>query len=182
MNKTDFSPNDIERFWANVDTQSEECWLWLGWMRNGYGGFCIRKKSLLAHRVSYALTYGEVPSDMYICHHCDNPSCVRPSHLFLGTPSDNMKDASEKGRLRGKVKPSQGFQAGARHWTHTNPSRIPRGSSRAGAKLSEEIINDIKHDVLYMSQAKVAHKYGVSQSTISRACSGKTWAHVPLKD
>lgn len=183
MNKTDFSPNDIERFWANVDTQSEECWLWLGWMRHkDYGGFGVRNKNLFAHRVSYALAYGEVPDHMYVCHHCDNPSCVRPGHLFLGTPSDNIKDASEKGRMRGKVKPSQGFQPGAHHWTHTNPSRIPRGSNRAGAKLSEAIIDDIRKDVQHMSQAKVACKYNVSQSTISRACSGKTWTHVLLKD
>lgn len=82
-------------FWARVQ-KTETCWLWIGSIRpDGYGQF----RSRPAHRFSYALQVGSIAAGMVICHRCDVRNCVRPDHLFQGTQGDNVRDASEKGRL-----------------------------------------------------------------------------------
>jgi hypothetical protein len=92
---------DIKRFRALV-VKSDGCWLWKGGVnRNGYGNFYLkingRQNLRNAHRVSYALEVGD-PAGLHVCHRCDNPRCVRPDHLFLGTNADNMEDMIRKGR------------------------------------------------------------------------------------
>lgn len=91
------------RFWARVQrAEGDACWLWLGVKdRKGYGRITLGTKNLKAHRVSFELANGRLDDGMLICHRCDNPSCVRPDHLFAGTASDNMRDAVRKGRLAG---------------------------------------------------------------------------------
>jgi len=88
-----------ERFWSHV-AKSDGCWLWTAHVnRTGYGHFALsRSRGRSAHRVSHELNIGPIPSGMLVCHRCDNPRCVRPDHLFLGTPSDNMHDKVAKGR------------------------------------------------------------------------------------
>lgn len=79
------------------------CWLWAGYRApGGYGKVYWRRQKHLAHRLAYELLVGPVPSGMQVCHRCDNPSCVNPAHLFVGTQKDNMKDAVRKGRVRGQ--------------------------------------------------------------------------------
>jgi hypothetical protein len=87
------------RFWAKVE-KTEKCWEWTAALHEtGYGIFGIGGKRVdRAHRISWRMHFGEIPKGMIICHRCDNPRCVRPDHLFVGTYADNTRDCMEKGR------------------------------------------------------------------------------------
>lgn len=92
------SAKDKTRFLSFLNKDGE-CWLWTGSKRRrGYGQFHIGKKGYMAHRLSYYMATHRDPGDLQICHKCDNPSCVRPSHLFAGNQSENLKDCVAKGR------------------------------------------------------------------------------------
>lgn len=148
------------RFWSKVDKTSE-CWEWTGAVGGtGYGSFGIEtKKWGLSHRVAWALTNGDIPVGMYVCHRCDNRGCCRPDHLFLGTASDNCSDMWEKSRQH-------------------NYSNMQRGELRHNAKLDENKVREAR--LLFPSKTKteIASIYDVDISTISAAIEGKTWAHV----
>ena len=97
----DYTQKQVDRFWAKVSIQVEDfsCWVW---QRNksgkGYGRVRVNGRDVLAHRMSYTLVFGEIPEGLWVLHHCDNPSCVNPNHLFLGTHLDNMRDMVSKDR------------------------------------------------------------------------------------
>lgn len=87
-----------DRFLQKV-FKTESCWLWVGAVNSkGYGSFTFNGKRILAHRYSYILNKGEIPEGMFICHTCDNPACVNPEHLWIGSPLENMVDMFSKGR------------------------------------------------------------------------------------
>lgn len=115
------------RFWSKVN-QTKMCWIWTGAKyKNGYGAFRFFGKNTTAHRVAYILTRGQIPTGMFVCHKCDTPACVRPSHLFLGTQKDNMRDASLKGRM----------PSGENHYTHSMPELIRKGSNHWTKRFPE---------------------------------------------
>lgn len=90
----------LQNFWKKVNKRSDnECWEWIGAkVRGGYGSSSIQKRLFQAHRLSWIIHNGEIPKGMLVCHTCDNPPCVNPSHLFLGTHLDNAKDRVLKNR------------------------------------------------------------------------------------
>ena len=106
-----------QRFWSKVEF-GLGCWTWQGYIDrkgHGYGGFRWKKNDKWimekAHRVSWLLSKGPIPTGMFVCHHCDNKICVRPDHLFLGTQADNLRDAGRKGHMKranyvGKLNPN----------------------------------------------------------------------------
>lgn len=100
----DLYPTVVERFWSKVK-KTDSCWIWTGGhLKHGYG--MIRAggtehRRLGAHRVSWMIHHNEIPNGLYVLHHCDNPPCVNPAHLFLGTHLDNVRDMHQKGRASG---------------------------------------------------------------------------------
>jgi len=125
-----------KRFWSHVAVgHPDECWPWNGCrFTSGYGRVrTSRTSTISAHRLAWILTNGEIPSDQIICHHCDNPPCCNPAHLFVGTHKDNVEDCIQKGRrarLIGSRHPmarlteSQVLSIRARHGAGESPRRI----------------------------------------------------------
>ena len=90
------------KFTSRIDVKDKDsCWEWIGSKeKGGYGIFYYHGANKLAHRFSWEVLYGKIPKRMVICHKCDNPSCVNPNHLFLGTQEDNLRDMHYKGRAK----------------------------------------------------------------------------------
>lgn len=174
-----------ERFWPKV-SKSDGCWTWTAAInkRWGYGAFREGGKTLRAHRVAWALTNGPIPDGLFACHHCDNPSCVNPSHIFLGTCSDNAKDMAAKGRSTlGDRNPSRLYPdrvaRGDRHSSRTHPERIQRGVDRPNHKLLNADVIAIRS--LFANGATnkaISERYGISRSLASAVAHGKRWQHV----
>jgi hypothetical protein len=155
-----------ERFW-NFVQKSDGCWEWTGAQTpNGHGQLRLsRNRNSLAHRFSWELHHGPIPEGLNVCHHCDNPKCVRPDHLFLGDQRANMQDAKAKGRTR----------TGASIY----PERLPHGERHHASKLTEEQVRAIRaRHALGVTRAVLAIEYGVSNWTIGEILKGRAWKHV----
>jgi hypothetical protein len=108
---------NMDRFWNKVVKGLEdECWIWKGAYRGLYGAIKYEGKVIGAHVLSYILANGTYEKQYFVCHKCDNPKCVNPNHLFLGTHSDNMKDAFKKGRI--KVPEGKRFNSDSKLYKH----------------------------------------------------------------
>ena len=145
-----------QRFWEKVDRRGkDECWNWLGATTWGYGMFGSNKDTVeQAHRTSWRLRFGEIPKGLFVCHKCDNPRCVNPNHLFLGTPDDNAKDM-------------------------VNKNRSAKGENHSQAKLTRQEVRIIRK--LYKKQIKqseLAIKFNIDQSEISRIVNREYWSHI----
>lgn len=145
-------------FWSKVDKTSNPngCWEWTGpKMPAGYGKFYYNSLFEYSHRYSFTLSNGPIPPGLVICHRCDNPSCVNPEHLFLGTYKDNAQDCLKKGRHKfGQLK----------------------GSKNASAKLTEDQVLKIRES--NKRYKEIATEYGVSEHCISEIRRRITWKHI----
>lgn len=166
---------DEQRFWSHVD-KSGECWEWMASKgAQGYGIFYAflpgssRQRHYRAHRVAFMIENGYYPKLM-VCHHCDNPSCVRPDHLFAGTSLDNNQDKIAKGR--------------ARYSGNKNP---PRGMRSGKAKLTDDDVRAIRrryrrwngpHGGVRSNAVPLAEEYGISRWHVTGILKGKRWRHL----
>ncbi len=150
----------LERFWRKVDKNGPNgCWEWTGALRwNGYGAFKLDGKAQSSHRVAWVLINGAIPDGLLVCHTCDNRRCVDPKHLFIGTYSDNRKDALAKGRA---VMPNL------------------CGDQISWSKLTKDDIPIIRNrHASGDSYYAIAKDYPVSRASIRCAVLGVTWSHI----
>lgn len=170
-----------ERFWPKVQ-RGDGCWLWTAAVhRNGYGKFNIGGKIVLAHRVAWALSVGAVPEGTYVCHRCDNPQCVRPDHLFLGTATDNSEDMANKGRSTvGPMKEESDYHRPKRVEGQRQTANMPRGVQCPWAKLTEDNVREIRkrYSMERITQRALAIEFGVSLMTINDIIHRRRWAHL----
>jgi hypothetical protein len=152
---TGWRSDPIHRFWRRVDKTNESgCWPWTGSKdRAGYGHFVADGKSHGAHRYVYQRTNGPIPAGMFIMHTCDNPPCVNPAHLRLGTPRDNTADMIAKGR---------------------------RTPALELFKLSAADVMAIRRSGA--AERATAAQFGISRAQVNRIRSGQAWRHLPMPE
>lgn len=146
----------VRRFWLRADRSGGEtcCWIWRGAVdKDGYGRTTIAGVRTTSHRVAWWITRGEWPSTL-VCHHCDNPACVNPSHMFLGTSQENSYDRHRKGR------DARGVGNGM--------SKMTPADVQAVRTLARQNV----------THRDIARRFGLSKTTVSYAVSGRTWAHL----
>ncbi len=176
----------LGRFWKYVNKcGADECWNWTGALCNGYGVFWVPTQHCRAPRVAWKIATGNDAGKLFVLHRCDNPACVNPAHLFLGTCKDNMLDCLAKGRHAriGPINPCRGDA----HWTR-DPSRSEDakrlalvatrsrnmiGENNCNAKLSDDDVADIRAQYGYRGKGgltirELAKKHGIGMSQICR--------------
>lgn len=160
-----YEPNYEKRFWQFVKKESNGCWIWTGSNDGRYGRFCFNYKIRTTHRIAYELSRRvKLKSSELICHKCDNPPCVRPTHLFKGTISDNAKDMIKKGR----------------GYFQKNPDKIPRGEKSKCSRLKTKEVIFIKKSMINktMNALSLSKKFNVTRSYIYDLAKNKSWKHI----
>lgn len=162
-----FPEKEVSKFWGRV-RKTDGCWIWTGFQNeHGYGRVRFNGKMTLSNRISWMIHHGDIASKMCVCHRCDNPQCVNPSHLFLGTQVENIADRQAKGRQ------ASGDRSGAR----TRPDLVPRGERSGRTTLKNADVLEIRR--LWAGghpQKAIAAQFGISRNGVSCIVNGKRWA------
>lgn len=149
-----------DRFWRRVE-KGDGCWNYQGaTFSSGYGAFYYDGQNVGAHRFSFLVAHGQPTPGLFVCHRCDNKRCVRPDHLFEGTPKQNYDDADSKGRL-----------------TTARRNRA-RGEMAGSARLATAQVRQIRASWPAETRRALAARFGVSKGTIDAIVYGRTWRHV----
>jgi hypothetical protein len=140
------------------------CWLWIGGANcEGRGRFYINGSNTTAPRACWMIYVGAIPEGLDVCHKCDNPSCVNPDHLWLGTAKDNLADMVQKNR----------------HYQKNKPWLLARGERNGASKLNEESVSEIKSRIANgQSIRSIALDFGISKTTVDSIKRGTLWGHV----
>jgi hypothetical protein len=175
--------SNAERFAKYVD--KSECWLWKGGvLENGYGIFHWveggKGKSRSAHRCAYELAYGPIAEGMMVLHTCDNRTCVRPDHLYLGTHEQNMRDMKERNRAatgehNGKQLYPERIARGDAHWTHQHPEWLARGEHGNSKYTADTVAEMRKRREAGALLREIAAEFGIPIATVHQICSRSTW-------
>lgn len=152
----------LHRFWSRV-VKSDGCWLWSGTTRNGYGSMKVAGALTYAHRISWQLHCGDCPADLCVLHKCDNPKCVNPEHLFLGTRKDNAIDCANKGRNVAQKHPE-----------------VRRGERASRARLTSARVLAIRERYARggVTYQQIANDEGMERSTIGKIITRCLWGHL----
>jgi hypothetical protein len=160
------------RFWTKVRIgDDDECWVWKRGLDHGYGSFRVNGRAERAHRMAWKLVKGPIPERMHVLHHCDNPPCVNPAHLYLGTDKENARDRKERGRMVADT--SHAIAKRKPGWNRKR-REDDRRSNRALC-LTDEQIRTIREDYADggCTFRSLADAYGVSHPTIKNAIHGR---------
>lgn len=183
----------LQRFWAKVNKESGQgpngdCWEWKGSkLPTGYGMLSIKRITYRAHRMMWFIAYGEIPADLHVLHSCDNPSCVNPEHLWVGTAKDNARDREEKGRGNQVSGDRNGARArpeclarGIRNGSYTKPEKRRRGEHHGCSTLTELEVLEIRRQYAAggITQVALGIKNGVTKHAIWSIVHKKTWTHI----
>lgn len=172
----------IAIFWSRVDKSGgdDACWIWTA-ARNrcGYGTLgAWEGRSSLAHRWLYEHYVDHIPVGICVLHRCDNPACVNPAHLFLGTHAENMQDMVRKNRHWTTTKPEKRATS-TRNGSVVHPERLPRGVQKRNAKLTDDKVRELRQRYQEgVSISYLASEAGINRSVADKAIHRKTWKHV----
>lgn len=188
-----------ERFWSKVDKNGPTpvltpelgpCWIWTaGANGNGYGAFSLtkdgRKSQMASHRMGWILQHEQIPPGLNVLHKCDNPLCVRGTHLFLGTVQDNSDDMVRKGRSAtgdrhmSRLYP-EALARGEKNGKYTKPECTPRGEKHGMSKLTEADVRGIRARFILARppMSQIARDHGVTTALIRFIVRGEIWRHV----
>lgn len=166
-------------------TALDKCWPWIGHRDDdGYGRLHTGNDTrLVASRIAYELFVGQIPEGMLVCHHCDNPPCCNPLHLFIGTVQDNIADRQKKGRqVRGLnhhwYTHPEGRLFGDRNPSRRHPESRPRGDNHASSKLTSEQVIEIRRRYRKGLAKSLALEFGVGRGRIYQLGKGQGWKHL----
>ena len=152
--------------------ETSGCWLWQGGLdKRGRGRISVNGRIRLAHREVWRHLRGEIQNGKYLCHTCDNPQCVNPEHLYVGTHQDNMNDMKARGRTWAAQNPEAAREVGRRTGLANTHAR---GEKNPKSKLTEQQVKFIRNDP--RPTRYVAAEYAVNRTTIQRIRNGSAWA------